>query len=161
MQVKKFDFTYEVFDNAQELNQEDKALLQEAYKATEKAYTPYSNFKVGAAALLQDDSIYTSGNQENASYPVTICAERTLLGTIASVKPGVAIKAIAISYVDRNDESAKPLSPCGMCRQALLEYEDRFTEKIKIILGGKQGEVIVLYGCSTLLPFSFSGKDLG
>ncbi len=161
MQVKKFDFTYQVFDSADELSIEDKGLLEKAYEATKKAYTPYSDFKVGAAALLEDNSVYTSANQENASYPVTICAERALLSTIASVKPQVAVKAIAISYSDRNNKSAKPLSPCGMCRQAMLEYEKRFQNKMKIILGGREGPVIVLDGCEVLLPFSFSGEDLG
>ena len=161
MQIEKFQFTYQVFDNADELQTEDKELLEKAYEAIEKAYAPYSGFRVGAAALLNDGSIYSAANQENASYPVTICAERALLSTIASVKPDMQIKTIAISYSDRKNKSDKPLSPCGMCRQAMLEYEKNNHEPIRIILGGKKGKVYILDACETLLPFSFNGEDLG
>lgn len=161
MQIEKFQFTYQVFDSAEELTTEDNLLLQQAYEATEKAYVPYSGFRVGAAALLSDGSVYSSANQENASYPVTICAERTLLSTLSSVKPNTTIKTIAISYSDRQQQSTKPLAPCGICRQAMLEYEERNQHKIRIILGGKEGKIIVLDGCEALLPFSFSGEDLG
>ena len=161
MQIEKVQFTYQVFDTADELQTEDKELLEKAYAAIEKAYAPYSGFRVGAAATLIDGSIISAANQENASYPVTICAERALLSTITSLKPDSQIKTIAVSYSDRKNNSNKPLFPCGMCRQAMLEYEKRNHEPIRIILGGKKGKVFILNTCETLLPFSFNAEDLG
>lgn len=161
MEVKQFGFEYEVYDNLDELNTEDKNLLLLAQSAFSLAYAPYSNFRVGAAAMLSNGEIFKNANQENASYPITICAERALLSTINSLQPGVGIQSIAITYTDRKGESNYPISPCGMCRQALVEFEKRFSQKMRIILGGKAGKIFVLNGSENLLPFSFSSKDLG
>ena len=91
---------------------------------TEQAYAPYSNFHVGAVAKLENGEIVAGTNQENASYPVGICAERVLLGSAATLHPDVAIESIAISYNSEKVKSDHPISPCGMCRQSLLEYEN-------------------------------------
>ena len=161
MQRKHFDFEYEVYESMDDLSADDKSLLQQAQHALALAYVPYSHFKVGAAASLANGEIYKNANQENASFPITICAERALLSTINSLQPGMEIKSFAISYVDRNNQSYNPISPCGMCRQAMLEFEKRFSGKIRIILGGKQGRILIINGCENLLPFSFSSNDLG
>lgn len=161
MQIKHFDFKYELYNNLGELPENDAALLLEAQTALSLAYVPYSNFSVGAAALLENGEIFKSANQENASYPVTICAERVLLSTLASIRPGIAIQTLAISYRDKYGQSNQPISPCGMCRQALLEYEQRFSKVMRIILGGLKGEIYLITGIQNLLPFSFSAHDLG
>ena len=79
---KKFEFEYEEFDEKQEIKAEDLALLNAAYDAVATAFAPYSKFKVGAAARLSNGQIIIGSNQESASYPVGICAERTLLNSI-------------------------------------------------------------------------------
>ncbi len=140
--------------------QDDAALLEEARAVTKVAYAPYSNFFVGAAARLANGTLVKGTNQENASYPVAICAERTLMSAAATQYPGVAIEAMAISYDNKNGESVKPISPCGVCRQMLAEFEDRTGHAIKIILGGLAGEVFIIHTAKDLLPLTFTSDDL-
>src|SRR5689334_7231210 len=98
MNEKKFEFDYEVYDDIKQLNEKDAWLLTEARKVTDRAYAPYSNFHVGAVAELTNGQVVSGTNQENASYPVGICAERVLLGTAATSYPDVPIETMAISY---------------------------------------------------------------
>jgi len=157
---KKYEFDYEILDHAGLLSDPDQALLNAAIKATETAYAPYSNFKVGAAALLSTGQIVIGSNQESASFPVGICAERTLLNSVGSQYPEATILSMAISYDPLNKPSVAPISPCGMCRQALLDYENRYQAPIKIFLAGKSGQVMVIASASYLLPFGFDGAIL-
>jgi cytidine deaminase len=159
MSVKEYKFLFEEVDNIKSLSKDDAALLKHARKATKNAYAPYSNFFVGAAALLENDEIVTASNQENASFPACICAERVLLSAVASLHPKIKIKTIAISYDNRNGESNHPVSPCGICRQSLVEYEERFNQPIRLILAGLEGKIIIIESASLLLPLSFSAKD--
>lgn len=158
---KKFEFDYEEFDNKQEMHSEDLALLNAAYEAVETAYAPYSKFKVGAAARLSNGQIIIGSNQESASYPVGICAERTLLNSIGSQHPNETITAMAVSYIPNGAESDHPLSPCGMCRQSLLDYEIRYKAPIKLILAGKTGKIMIIPSADYILPFGFTGSILG
>ena len=160
MSKKEFQFSFDVYSSDKELNQEDAALLNEARKTTANAYAPYSNFKVGAVAKLSNGELISGTNQENASYPVGLCAERVLLSSVASRYPGIPIETIAISYDNHNGESDRPVSPCGICRQSLLEYEERTKHPIRLILSGLKGEVVVVEKASQLLPLSFGGDDL-
>jgi cytidine deaminase len=160
MKQSKYEFEYQVFDTISELDEQDAWLLNEARQVTEQAYAPYSNFHVGAVAMLANGEIVAGTNQENASYPVGICAERVLLGSVATLHPNVEIKSIAISYSSDNVVSDHPISPCGMCRQALLEYETRLKKPIRLILGGLEGKVIVIKTASLLLPFAFTSDEL-
>ena len=160
MQQKKFEFQYEVYDSIDELNERDSWLLTEARTVTEQAYAPYSNFHVGAVAMLENGEVVAGTNQENASYPVGICAERVLLGNAATLYPKVNIETIAISYNSEEVKSDHPISPCGMCRQALLEYETRLKKPIRLILGGMEGKVHVIKTASLLLPFAFTSDEL-
>ena len=138
----------------------DAWLLQEAQSVTEQAYAPYSNFHVGAVGMLENGEIVAGTNQENASYPVGICAERVLLGNAATVYPNVGITTIAISYNSEEVKSDHPISPCGMCRQALLEYETRLKKPIRIIMGGMEGKIHIIKTASLLLPFAFTSDEL-
>lgn len=158
---KKFEFEYEEFDTMNALPKEDAALLNAAFDATASAFAPYSKFKVGAAARLSNGQIILGSNQESASYPVGICAERTLLNSIGSQYPKETITAMAISYVPHGAASDHPLSPCGMCRQSLLDYELRYKAPIKLILAGKTGIVMVIPSAQNILPFGFTGSILG
>lgn len=160
MADNKFEFTYSAFNDSSELNIADALLLNEARKVTADAYAPYSNFHVGAVAILENGEKVAGTNQENASYPVGICAERVLLGSTATLFPNVAIKTMAISYNSKEVKSDHPISPCGMCRQALLEYESRTSTPIRIILGGQEGKVFIINSVSNLLPFAFTESEL-
>ncbi len=157
---KNINITYSLLEDDSALSAEDNALLQEARSVTQNAYAPYSKFLVGAYAILENGEKVKGTNQENASFPVGICAERTLLSAASSFFPGVAIKTIAISYDHTNGTSSKPISPCGVCRQTLLEYESRQGESIRLILAGQDGKVIILDSVSSLLPLSFGSADL-
>jgi cytidine deaminase len=142
------------------LKKEDAELLARARTITKQAYAPYSNFFVGAAAKLSNDKIVLGTNQENASYPVGICAERVLLGSAATLYPGVSIDTMAISYDSKEVKSDHPISPCGMCRQSLLEYETRTEKPIRLILAGQEGKIYVVKTIKFLLPFAFTSEEL-
>jgi len=157
---RSFQFSYEVFDSIAALNDSDANLLNCAKEITAKAYAPYSNFQVGSAAMLENGEVVVGTNQENASFPVGICSERVLLSTISSLFPDMPIHTIAISYTNKNGVSHSPISPCGLCRQSLLEYQKRTKKSIRLILSGMDGEIFVIEDASMLLPLSFGGKDL-
>ena len=161
MKEQKFEFDYEVFNDLSELAEKDAWLLTEARNVTKEAYAPYSNFYVGAVAILANGEIVAGTNQENVSYPVGICAERVLLGSVATLHPNVPVESIAISYNGDDVKSDHPISPCGMCRQALLEYETRVNKPIRLILSGQEGKIFVIKSASLLLPFAFTKKELG
>jgi cytidine deaminase len=160
MKENKYEFQYEVFNDITELEEKDAWLLTEARTVTEQAYAPYSNFHVGAVAILENGEVVAGTNQENASYPVGICAERVLLGSVATLHPKVPIKTIAISYSSKETKSDHPISPCGMCRQSLLEYETRTKKQIRLILSGQEGKVFIIKTASFLLPFAFTSEEL-
>ena len=107
MKEHKFEFSFEVYDSIDELNADDQELLSEARKITGKAYAPYSNFHVGAAAKLSNNKIVTGTNQENASYPVGICAERVLLSAISSLYEGIPVETMAVSYQSKKMKSVQ------------------------------------------------------
>jgi cytidine deaminase len=160
MKENKFEFSYDVYNDISELNEKDAWLLTEARNVTKEAYAPYSNFHVGAVAILSNGEIVAGTNQENAAYPVGICAERVLLGTVATMYPKIPIETIAISYSGDEIKSDHPISPCGMCRQALLEYENRLNQPIRLLLSGQEGKIIVIQSASLLLPFAFTKEEL-
>lgn len=160
MTERKIEFAYEEYDDISELSPEDAAVLARARAVTRHAYAPYSHFHVGAAARLNNGEIVAGSNQENAAYPVTICAERVLLGNAATLYPGIGIDTLAISYDSRQRKSDRPISPCGMCRQALLEYESRTDHPIRVILSGQEGKIFVVKAAHLFLPFAFTGEEL-
>jgi cytidine deaminase len=161
MKKETQDFSYEVYDSIDELPQEQAWLLKEAKKITSNAYAPYSNFKVGAVAKMRNGEIVTGTNQENASFPVGLCAERVLLATASSTYRETPIDVIAISYDSDQTPSDHPIAPCGICRQTLQEFEQRMKSPIKLILGGMKGKIIVIEKASQLLPLAFTSDELG
>ena len=122
MQEQQLPLIFTSYNDSSELLELDAALLNEAKLATALAYAPYSKFKVGAAARLSNGVILKGSNQENASFPAGICAERVLLSICASLYPKMAVVAMAISYQNEIGKSDRPISPCGVCRQSLSEY---------------------------------------
>jgi len=157
---KEFTLRYEEYGSDRELVPADAELLTAARKATAHAYAPYSHFQVGTAARLANGVLITGTNQENASFPAGICAERTLLSVAGAQHPGVPIETLAISYHNENGVSDRPISPCGICRQSLQEFEQRTGRPMRVILGGETGKVIVLAQSGLLLPFAFSADEL-
>jgi cytidine deaminase len=160
MHVKEIQFSVEVYGSSAELPAADATLLNEARDITKVAYAPYSNFFVGAAATLTNGVTMKGTNQENASYPVGICAERALMSAAATQYPGIGITVMAVSYENKNGNSNNPISPCGMCRQFLAEFEERTHQPMRIILGGLSGEIYILQTAKQLLPLTFTPGDL-
>ncbi len=160
MSNEVFRFDFKIYDSIEDLAKEDADLLKEARKATQSAYAPYSNFKVGAFAKLVNGESISGTNQENASYPAGICAERTLMSTASVLYPNVGIKTIAISYNNLNGKSDQPISPCGICRQSFVEFQQRTKTSIRIIMSGMEGKIQVIENASNLLPLSFSSDDM-
>jgi cytidine deaminase len=160
MYQQQLIFNYQVFASIDELKEDDALLLHKARAATDYAYAPYSKFHVGAAAHLQNEAIVTGSNQENASYPVGICAERVLLSSASSQYPGVGINTMAIACNNLNSISNKPAAPCGICRQTIHEYEERQQFPIRLLLSGMEGEVYLIDQSAALLPLGFGSADL-
>ena len=155
MEQHAINSTYHFYKSIEELPHADQDVILAARQATEHAYAPYSGFYVGAAVLLANDELISGSNQENASSPVGNCAERVTLSAASAQHPGVAIKTLAISS-NSQGRKREPISPCGMCRQTILEYEERFRQPINILLTGEDDTVIQLSSVEDLLPLPFT-----
>lgn len=131
----------------------DQDLLDQAHQAAKRAYAPYSKFYVGAALRLSNGDVVTGNNQENAAFPAGICAERTALHAAMSMNPDGIVKEIAVVVTTANGN--EPVSPCGICRQALLEQEVRQNAPLRIIMGLPNGPVKEVASARQLLPLSF------
>lgn len=160
MKERELKFTLRVFDSVNELSKEDAVLLASAKNALKDAYAPYSNFRVAATVLLANGKTVTGTNQENAAFPVGICAEGTALSAASALYPDVAISKIAITIKSGKQIIKQPVAPCGVCRQRLLEYETRFNKNIEILLMGEEGEVYSVATVKDILPLNFSKNDL-
>lgn len=134
-------------------------LIAAARAAAQHAYAPYSKLKVGAAVLLNNDTLFTGTNQENAAFPAGLCAERVVLGQL-TLDGSQKVKAIAIASGAPADSQAAPLSPCGICRQALLEVQQQQQQPIILYLTNPAGEVIIIEDATYLLPFHFNSEQL-
>lgn len=144
---------YEVFPTLADLDKADQELVKEAIEATKRSYAPYSEFFVGAALLLEDESIVHGANQENAAYPECSCAERVAFVKAGTMEYDAKIKKIAVVAL-KNKEQV-PATPCGSCRQIMLEFELRQKEDIEIIMLYAPGKWIKAKNMKSLLPFSF------
>ncbi len=150
----------EAYAQADQLDAIGQMLLQKAKEALPHAYAPYSGFRVAAAVLLTNGEVLVGTNQENAAYPMCLCAERVALGAAHAQFPGIAVQAIAITVQNTNKIVAQPAAPCGACRQVIREAEFRFGNNIEIILQGETGEIYKLKSGKDLLPLSFDGSFL-
>jgi len=149
-----------VFDSFNELLVEDKSLMNEAIKAKQNAYAPYSKFSVGAALLLDDGTIVIGNNQENAAYPSGICAERVAIWNASSQYPDKKVIKLAISASASSHIVNEPVAPCGACRQTLSEYEMKQKEPIEVFFMGEEGKVIKTSSVLDLLPIAFDKSFL-
>ena len=143
-----------------ELDNESKYLIHKAKEATLHSYAPYSKFYVGAAAILNDGSVVTGSNQENASYPLCMCAERVALYTFSSLHPDKTIVKMAVVAHRKNHKELVPATTCGACRQVLIEYEQRQEKPIQIIMLGTLEKWMEFPSAESLMPFSFDKKSL-
>ena len=135
-------------------------LIAKAMQASKTSYCPYSNYQVGAALVLENGQVITGSNQENASYPAGLCAERVAIFQAASLQPGIVIKAIATVAKRRNEDHFRPVSPCGICRQVILEYELKQNSPIQVIFQSHKGDWVVTHNSKMLLPFCFERDNL-
>ncbi len=150
----------QVFNSSHELSDEDRELINRAHAILPDAYAPYSHFNVGAALLLDNGKVVVGTNQENASYSLGLCAERVALAAAASMHPDQRVKTIAVTIKNFNKPTLDPVSPCGICRQVLLEHEHSAGHPIKIILKGEGEKIYVIEKVSDLLPLSFLGSTI-
>lgn len=159
--VKK-DLSIQIYeaDNADALSPVERELVYAAREMTRKAYAPYSEFFVGAAVLLENGEVVTGSNQENGAYPSGLCAERVAVFAASSRFPGVPMKAIAVSARSAHRQMDQPVSPCGACRQVMLEYEVLQQQPVKVLLSKEDGKILVIEKVQDLLPLSFTGNDL-
>ncbi len=160
MKEVKIETNLTVFDSLEELPKEIQLLMQEASKARDNAYAPYSNFSVGAAMLLDNQEIISGSNQENASYPSGLCAERTAIFYAGAKYPNAKILKMAIIAGSRDKQTTSPIPPCGACRQSISEYEVKQNHPIEIYFMGEVGKVVKSKSLANLLPLVFDKSVL-
>jgi len=154
MKAEELRITIYSYENTTELPGIGAELIRLAKEATKKAWAPYSQFRVGAALELENGEIITGNNQENIAFPSGLCAERVALFYAGSQHPGVAIKRIALAAYADGRFVAKPVYPCGDCRQVLLEHENRVKQPVEVIMYGED-EIKLVKSVSDLLPLPF------
>ena len=158
--MKTIDINIRIqFCQKDELQQEDQELIDCAIKATNNSYARYSNFHVGAALRLEDGRVVIGANQENAAFPSGLCAERSAIFAAQSQWPEQAITTIAIAARNASGLLREPVTPCGSCRQVILEMEDRYQRPVRILLYGTDG-VYVIGSVKDLMPLCFVDKNM-
>jgi cytidine deaminase len=153
--LKEYSFKFQLYPNWESLQTVDISVVNKAFEAMEKAYAPYSKFKVGAALLLEDGQIIQGNNQENIAYPSGLCAERVALFHAGAQFPGIAVDLICIVAKGDLMPISQLLSPCGACRQVMLESENRQNKPIRIILVNQDNRTMCIDSVQNLLPFGF------
>ncbi|CAA9194825.1 cytidine deaminase [Flavobacterium collinsii] len=152
--------SFNIYNNLEELPIDIQDLMRQAIEVRKNAYAPYSQFRVGAALLLDNGKIVIGSNQENAAYPSGLCAERVAIYHAGSVYPEAKILKIAITAASDTNQTTAPIPPCGSCRQSIAEYEIKQDTPIEIYFMGEIGEVYKSASLKNLLPFMFDKKFL-
>ena len=155
---KEIHFSYELLNSISELNETEQILAQRAIEAMDKAYAPYSKFNVGAALQLITGEIIQGNNQENIAYPSGLCAERVALFYAGATHPGIEIETLCIVAKGDLVPKTQILSPCGSCRQVMLESENRQKTPIRVILINQDDTVLLVNSAKDFLPFGFGRK---
>ncbi|HLN19907.1 MAG TPA: cytidine deaminase [Bacteroidales bacterium] len=158
MKIREISFSFKEYSGS-ELDNQDLNLINSAKAVAEKAYAPYSGFRVGAAVLLKSGTVVTGANVENAAFPTGICAERNALANAIVNYPGDQVITIAIAACTDDGFTKEFISPCGNCRQFIAEEEFRSASKIRIILSGED-KCIILDSAGSLLPLQFNKDNL-
>lgn len=144
-----------IYDHIEELDSESKYLVHKAKEATQHAYAPYSKFQVGAAVLLEDGTVITGANQENASYPLCMCAERVALYAAVSQHPDQKIVKLAVAAHKKNHKELSHATCCGACRQVMLEFEQRQKKHFEVVMLGADEKWVKCNSAASLMPFNF------
>ncbi len=148
------------FEHIEALDAESKYLVHKAKEATNHAYAPYSKFHVGAAVILEDDTVISGANQENASYPLCMCAERVVLYATVATHPSKKIKKMAVVAHKKSNKILVAATSCGACRQVMAEYETKQKSPIELVMLTQESKWVVFPSVSFLLPFGFNQENL-
>ena len=160
MKEVKIETTLQVYDSISNLPEDLQQLMNSAIDARNNAYSPYSKFDVGAAVLLDNGKVISGSNQENASYPSGLCAERTAIYYAGATYPKAKMLKMALTASSQNQQTLKPIPPCGACRQAISEYEIKQDNPIEIYFMGVKGKVVKSKSLANLLPLVFESSVL-
>jgi cytidine deaminase len=156
--IKQVVFEYEEFEHKNQLSIIHQELIEKARQAIEDAYAPYSKFYVGASVLLENGQIITGNNQENVAFPSGLCAERVALFFASSQFPDVPIRALAIAAKSDTLNIHQIITPCGACRQVMVEYELKQQKPFEILLVSGSGRVCLINNAQSLLPLLFNAS---
>jgi cytidine deaminase len=160
MNIKEIRIQYAKYETENELDSQSFQILEEAKKALDTAYSPYSNFQVGAALKLSNGQIIRGSNQENAAYPSGLCAERTAIFYAGSQFPNEKIEEMVVLARRVGETELTTACPCGACRQALLEYEEKQNQPILITFKMSKQGFVRISSIADLLPFKFDSTSL-
>jgi len=160
MKEIKIESTLYIYDSIDETPKNAQELMEKAAEARLKAYAPYSKFNVGVALLLDNGEVIIGSNQENASYPSGLCAERTAIYYKGAKYPTAKILRMAIIAGSLKNPTTTPIPPCGACRQAIAEYEVNQEAPIEIYFMGVSGKVVKSDSLANLLPLVFDKSVL-
>ncbi len=160
MNKKKQLLEWEAYPSESHLTPADQKVLSLAKTHLQYSYSPYSNFKVGTGLLLENGQFLGGSNQENASYPLCLCAERVALAAAASIYPNIAIHTLAVTIQHAEKIIGEPAMPCGACRQVICEVEQKQKQAIRIITQGMKGEVYIFESGLSILPLAFDASFL-
>lgn len=156
--AEQLQLEYQIATDLSDLLPEERRLLLRAKKAAQNAYAPYSQFRVGAALEWEDGTYFEGANHENAVFPAGACAEQVALFAASAHRPGLRINRLAISVA--KEKVNKPVPPCGICRQVILEQENKQQSPIQLILQGYTGDIYLLPSIKPLLPLRFDADFL-
>lgn len=159
MKTRKIESSFDIC-NSSELTAEINTLLDTATTKLADAYVPYSNFRVGAAVLMENGEMVAGCNQENAAYPLCTCGERVALTYAGAKYPNIQIKALAIVIKNDKKKVETPASPCGSCRQIISEYQSRQKDTIQLYLKAESDEIYHIKSIFDILPLSFNADSL-
>jgi cytidine deaminase len=160
LRTEKIETEVKIYASLSELDESMQALMLAARSIAKSAYAPYSHFNVGAAILLKNGTVITGSNQENVAYPSGLCAERVAIFYAGAQFPNEDIIAIAVTAYALDFEFLDVASPCGNCRQAMLEYEAKQNKAVKFYMDSSKGEIYEVKSIADLLPFNFKATFL-
>lgn len=160
VQYHHLQIPLEVYEHILDLSPEDQELLAQARKAAVNSWSPYSQFKVGAAVRLANGKILSSSNQENIAYPSGLCAESICMFSAGAQYPDIAIVALAVTTISGAEDSEELVTPCGVCRQVIAEYRNRHAHPVRILMQGRQGPVYAVPDIHSLLPLMFDSAAI-
>ncbi len=160
MQKVKLSINYLEYDQMQDLDEDDRILLEAAEKAISTAYAPYSKYYVGSALRLDNGTIVSGSNQENVAYPSGLCAERVAMFYASAQYPDQKIESIAVTAKAGDFIIKNPVAPCGACRQVMAEYQTKQKSPIRVLLKGETGKIQIISSIDDILPFMFHAEEL-